>query len=198
LYCRYKINNLKTNLKNIASILTGIYGKPENEGAIIYLQVKDFSENGELKQVHPQLNGNIPNKHLLKAGDILFAAKGTKNFAACFYGLNYPAVASTSFFIIRLQNPKILPEYLVWYLNHPINIDRLKSSAIGTSIVSITKEVLGNIEISIPDMNVQRKVLMITALQQKEKSIKQQINLLNDKIIQYRILDAINYDRNER
>jgi restriction endonuclease S subunit len=130
----------------------------------------------------------------LNEGDILFAAKGTKNFAACFYGLNYPAVASTSFFIIRLQNPKILPEYLVWYLNHPINMERLKSAAVGTSIVSITKEVLGNIEISIPDMNVQKKVHMISVLQQKEKIIKQQIDLLNEKIFQYRIFNAINSD----
>jgi restriction endonuclease S subunit len=73
-------------------------------------------------------------------------------------------------------------------------MERLKSAAVGTSIVSITKEVLGNIEISIPDMNVQKKVHMISVLQQKEKIIKQQIDLLNEKIFQYRIFNAINSD----
>lgn len=185
---------MKTNLKHISSILTGIYGKPENEGEIIYLQVKDFNEDGELQSIHPQLNGNIPHKHLLNGGDVLFAAKGAKNFAACFFGLNYPAVASTSFFVIRLHDNKILPEYLAWYLNQPSNLEKLKSGAVGTSIVSITKDVLGNLEIAIPEIGVQKKVLMISALQQREKTLKQQINSLNDIIIQYRIFEAINND----
>jgi hypothetical protein len=55
---------------------------------------------------------------MLKDGDVLFAAKGTKNFAAVFENHNEPSVASTSFFVIRPTDKKVLPQYLAWFLNN--------------------------------------------------------------------------------
>jgi len=75
---------LKTILKHIASIQTGVFAKPIQKGEIVYLQSKHFDENGELTEIlYPDLNVDSKiNKHLLEKGDVLFAAKGTKNFAA--------------------------------------------------------------------------------------------------------------------
>ena len=91
---------MKKILKDIATIQTGIFGKTESKGDIVYLQAKHFSETGQLHTIlHPDLKAdNITDKHLLRTGDVLFAAKGTKNFAAVFENHNEPAVASTSFF----------------------------------------------------------------------------------------------------
>ena len=41
--------------------------------------------------------------HILRQGDVLFAAKGTKNFAALYESKYHTAVASTSFFVIRVH-----------------------------------------------------------------------------------------------
>ena len=74
---------------------------------------------------------------MLRHGDVLFAAKGTKNFAAWFEKTNQPAVASTSFFVIRVQenfSNKFLREFLVWLINHPTSQKFLKGNAIGSSI----------------------------------------------------------------
>lgn len=101
---------MKTALKHITNIQTGVFAKPIKDGEIVYLQAKHFNENGQLiGLLHPDLLAeSISGKHLLQPGDILFAAKGTKNFAAWYESKNLPAVASTSFFVIRLKgNTKI-------------------------------------------------------------------------------------------
>jgi restriction endonuclease S subunit len=187
---------LKTTIGHIANIQTGIFAKPMKEGQIVYLQAKHFNENGQLKSsLHPDLEiDSISGKHILQDGDVIFAAKGTKNFAAWYESKNQPAVASTSFFVIRLnknfQN-NILPEFLAWYINQPISQKFLKGKAMGTSIVSISKSVLEELDISIPDLHTQRAILKIAQLRNSEKNLKQEIETLREKQIQQRIFNAI-------
>src|SRR5690606_7597555 len=98
--------------------------------------------------LHPDLMAeNISQKHLLTPGDVLFAAKGSKNFAAVYEEHNPPAVASTSFFVIQLTVDSVHPAYLAWLLNSTAVQTLLKSQAIGTSLPSISKEVLMSLEI---------------------------------------------------
>jgi restriction endonuclease S subunit len=184
---------LKQALRHIAFIQTGLFAKPITEGDIVYLQAKHFDENGNLRSsLHPDIKADyITDKHLLRTGDVLFAAKGTKNFAAVFENHNEPAVASTSFFVIRLIQKNILPKFLVWYLNHPSTQKILKGQAIGTSIVSISKAVLEEMEVPVPDIKTQKAVLHIAQLRSEEKKLKQQIETLREKQIQQQIINVI-------
>lgn len=187
---------MKTTLEHIATIQTGIFAKSVSKGEVAYLQVKHFDENGLINTtLHPDLKAdNLTEKHLLRHGDVLFAAKGTKNFAVWYEGKNKPAVASTSFFVIRLADSfrnKVLPEFLVWIINLPVSQKFLKGKAIGTSIVSISKSVLEELEISIPDLHTQKAILKISQLHNTEKSLKQQIETLREKQIQQQIINAI-------
>lgn len=184
---------MKTTLGYIANIQTGIFAKPVPKGEIVYLQSKHFNEYGQLHALlHPDLKAdNITEKHLLRHGDVLFAAKGTKNFAAWYENKNRPAVASTSFFVIRLTEKNILPEFLVWFINQPKAQKFLKGKAIGTAIVSISKSVLEELEIFIPDVQTQKAILKISQLHNTEKKLKQQIETLREKQIQQQIINAI-------
>ncbi len=187
---------MKTALKHITNIQTGVFAKPLKEGHIVYLQAKYFDENGQLISfLHPDLLAeSISGNHLLQPGDVLFAAKGTKNFATLYESNNLPAVASTSFFVIRLKENttnKILPEFLTWYINQPVSQRFLKGNAMGTSIASISKSVLEELEISIPDLQTQKTILKITHLRNSEKNLQQQIGMLREKQIQQKIINAI-------
>lgn len=187
---------MKTTIKYIANIQTGIFAKPSKEAQIVYLQAKYFDENGHLiSSLHPDLKAeNISDRHLLQHGDVLFAAKGTKNFAAWYERKNLPAVASTSFFVIRINDnfqDKMLPEFLTWYINQPLSQKFLKGKAMGTSIVSISKSVLEELEIPIPDLETQIAILKITHLRNSEKILKCQIELLKEMQIQQQILNSI-------
>lgn len=184
---------MKTLIKSITSIQTGLFAKPLGEGDVIYLQVKHFDEMGQLQSaLHGDLlSAYISQKHLLKNGDVLFAAKGTKNFATVFENFNEPSVASTSFFVLRPTDKKVLPDYLAWFLNSHSTQTLLKGQAIGTSIPSISKQVLENLEIPIPDIKTQKAIVEISKLRNKEKSLKQKIEALREKQIQQQIINAI-------
>ncbi len=184
---------MKTLIKDITNIQTGLFAKPAGIGELVYLQSKHFDEYGQLHAVlHPDLvTDGISEKHLLKDGDVLFAAKGTKNFAAVFENHNEPSVASTSFFVIRTSDNNVLPQYLAWFLNSHATQMLLKGQAIGTSIPSISKQVLENLEITVPEIEIQRAILQITKLRNKEKSLKQEIETLREKQIQQQIINAI-------
>jgi restriction endonuclease S subunit len=187
---------LRIALKHIAFIQTGLFAKPIKEGQIVYLQAKHFDENGILRSyLYPDLKAEtISEKHVLQFGDIIFAAKGTKNFAAIYEIKNLPAVASTSFFVIRLNENfknKILPEFLTWYINQPITQNYLKSQAVGSAIVSISKSVLEEMDLPIPNVQQQKMILKISQLRNIEKTLKQQIDVLREKLIQQEIINAI-------
>ena len=187
---------MKKTLTHIANIKSGLFAKTISVGEIVFLQLKHFDDNGLLKEsLIPDLKADhIAEKHLLKFGDVLFSAKGKKNFASCYINESIPAVASTSFFVIRLQDSfkkKILPEFLTWFINHPASQKYLKGNAIGTSMVSISKAVLGELEIAIPSIETQKTILKINNLYHKEKKLQLQIAMLREKEIQQQIIDSI-------
>ncbi|MDD4490137.1 MAG: restriction endonuclease subunit S [Paludibacter sp.] len=186
---------MKTTLKHISSIQTGVFAKPNIDGDVVYLQAKHFSETGQLNSLlHPDLMSDaVSVKHLLNKGDVIFAAKGTKNFATV-YNLDIPAVASTSFFVIRInENYKhsIIPEYLAWWMNQSFSQTFLKAQAIGTSIVSISKAVLEELEITIPVIHKQELILKINTLRNKEAALIKQLELLKEQQLQQQIINAI-------
>lgn len=183
---------MKTKLGHIATIQTGIFAKPQAKGEVVYLQAKHFDEGGWLKtELYPDLKAdNINKKHLLRPGDVLFAAKGANNFAACYESINQPAVASTSFFVLRIENDSIIPEYLAWLINHPVTQKYLKANALVSSIASISKTVLEELEISMPSIKIQRAILNISALRKIELSLKKQIEELQEQNIQHQLIKS--------
>jgi restriction endonuclease S subunit len=199
-YCKFVEiilrNKLKTSLKNIATITTGIYTTPDADGNTFYLQAKHFNNKGVIEILpKPEIWLNEKHgKHLLKTGDILFAAKGTKNFAVVFDNEIGNAVASSTFLILRINNQysdKILPEYLAWWLNNSVNQKLLKNSAIGSALPSISKAVFQELEIYIPDLNRQKLILKIVELKDKESEYLQKIDKLRKLLVQNKILNTL-------
>ncbi|MEB8345092.1 restriction endonuclease subunit S [Flavobacteriaceae bacterium KMM 6898] len=184
---------MKTELKHIANIQTGVFAKPVAKGDIAYLQPKYFDEMGKLKiNLEPDLNSiGISEKHILKQGDVIFAAKGSKNFASSFDLDDMSAAASTSFFVIRIFDKSILPEYLTWYLNHQTTMKYLKSYARGTSIPSISKEVLNDLEIILPSLEKQKLIFKIDDLRSAERNIIMKVLSLKQALNQQQLYNAL-------
>lgn len=187
---------MSIQLKKLATIQTGIYAQTAVFNEVLYLQVKHFSDNGILiDNVTPELPLNSQTeKHLLAHGDVIFAAKGSKNVTVM-YNSNYGhAVASSSFLVIKIQESfksHILPEYVCWYLNHPKTQDTIKLQARGSSIPSISKHVLEELPIEIPPMQKQHIIVKIARLHAKEQDIIKQIQILKNQYIQQRLLSIL-------
>lgn len=185
---------MKKLIKDLVNIQTGLFAKPTDKGEVVYLQSKHFNENGELQsELHPDLLAvDISEKHFLRGGDVLFAAKGTKNFAAVYESQNPTAVASTSFFILRVISKEILPNYLSWFLNHPETQKMIKDNARGTAIPSIRKTVLEDIEISIPSIEKQRSIIQLSILMRKEIELRMSIIKQRKQLIEQEIINILN------
>jgi len=183
---------LKKKLSEIASIRTGIFLKPSDNGNCIYVQPKYFDNSGELvTELEPDVNTySFSGKHLLEEGDILFAAKGTRNFTTSIKLNGERAAASTSFFVIK-TNHEIIPGYIKWYLNQPSCLNLLKRQAKGSAMASISKKTLANIEIPIPEIDKQNTIIKISELRKTEKKLTERLTMKMDQLIHANIFNSL-------
>jgi restriction endonuclease S subunit len=164
----------KTRLHCIAEVLSGVYIKNSPTGDIFCLQVKDLlMSSPETTATRIDYIPKLDN-YLLKNGDLLFAGKGTTYLCQVF-NLGIPAVPSTTLYSIRLHTNLVSPDYLCWYLNHPSIVATIKTAQAGSGTPLIHKSTLEKLEIIIPDIETQRKIVELSTLQKREKEILEAI-----------------------
>lgn len=181
-------------LKTIATIKTGVYCTLGAEGDAIYLQAADLQPNGVIiPSLKPnlQITGNLQNR-LLDTNDIIFMAKGVNNLAYTYNKVQYPyLIPSTAFLIISNLHHSVLPAYLTWYINQPEAQQYLKGQAKGSSPPSITIKILEQLQIEVPGIATQKKVLKIHQLELQEEKLKCDIENLKKTLRHQQILKAI-------
>ena len=183
-------------IKEIAKVQSGVYLKNEPQGEVFYLQVKDFNSNCEIadwEKLKPTLTYDTRTlDHLLKDGDLLFAAKGTFNFCVIYNKEIGEAVASSSFIVIRIWNTnQVLPEYLAWFFNHPQTMQYLKLNAKGTAILSISKATIENMDMYIPSIEKQKQIVQLANLQKHEKWLREEITRRRETFIDNLLMQSI-------
>lgn len=184
---------MQKKLEDIASITTGVYEKVHPSGDTLYLQGKHFDAFGKFREeavASPELQAEERlSKHLLQDGDILLVAKGESNRACLFQDNIGQAVASSTFFVIRLTEERLLPVFLQWYFNTEYVQELLSGLSKGTQIASLSKKALSEIEIPIPPLKIQKQILEIQDLWNKEKSITKELLNLKDSMYQKLLLN---------
>jgi restriction endonuclease S subunit len=97
------------------------------------------------------------------------------------------AVASSAFFVIKINSNKVLPDFIAWFLNLPDTLSLLRSLSVGTSIPSITKVMLEELSLNLPDIQTQKKVVEFSKLQKRESELLTEISqnrtLLNNALL---------------
>lgn len=185
---------MKTRLRNIASIRSGIYAKPDYQGEVYYIQAKNFDEQNEfLFNSNPELalDRKIHN-NLLQPGEVILAARGNNNFAAHYKGRISPVVASTMFLVIRLHDKEnVLPDYLTWYLNLKTTQKHLSILAQSTSIPSLNKAQIEDLEIPVPSLKKQKDLINYAVLQKKESVLRKKLEEMKDLQNEHLLLNAL-------
>ena len=181
-----------TKLNDIATIQTGVFAKTTPNPNALYLQQSDFDSRGELRDTaQPTIATDNP-KHLLTAGDLLLASKGNNNICVIVPEIEQKCVASPSFLVIRLRDKSaILPEFVAWYLNLPTIQNTLAAQARGTSIMSISKAALGELEIPIPPIDKQKKYIELSKLQKREQELYKAIAEKRKQLLEYKMIKNI-------
>jgi restriction endonuclease S subunit len=174
-------------LRAISEIKTGhtFRGKVPSsiEGTVTVFQPKDI-ENGVItaEQLKVQESTvSVINKHLLQVGDILLANKGIKFSTFIYNGCPTNAIATSSFFVIRPDANRVLPEYLLWFLREEEVLSFLAQSVVGSTIQSITLSVTENIPIRLPETKIQRRIVeMVSCIKNEEACMQSYIKIRKD------------------
>lgn len=180
-------------LKDLVKIRSGVYTKTAFKGDVLYVQATDISniENQDEFLGAKVMGVDIGNQHTLVDGDVLLIAKGLPNKAVVFKAGEERAVASSSYLVFYHVTDKIMPDYLTWYINtEPVQLE-IMQMAIGTSILSVSKASVGELDIPVPSLEKQSKVVEIAKLAKREKVIREDLCALRDKSIQYQLLKKL-------
>lgn len=180
----------KLTIQEFAKIQSGVFLNTAPQGEIAYLQIKDLLADSPEKTASRIPYSQKLDKHLLQKGDLLFAGKGASNLCRV-VDFEQPAIASTTFYIIRINDGGILPDYLCWYLSQPKTLATIKAGQVGTGTPLIRKQVLENLEIAIPDLKTQQQIVELAKFQQKEENLLKVITEKRNLIISQLIMNKL-------
>ena len=156
-------------------------------------QIKDIYNNrniipDSIYKINPK---RLVDRYLVNKGDVLFLSRGHRNFATTIYIPMKNTIAAGHFFILKFDTSKILPEYLAWYINQPPAQKFLKSMAKrGSHMPIIGKSEFEQLEVNIPPLQVQEKIVRLSNLLQQENELIENIKEKRKQIVQSICLKA--------
>ncbi len=162
---------MKHRLKDIAQIYYGPYEKAKIKGDIKYFVSSHFNDFLEPTLFKESFIGSIKDgeKYLLQSNDVIFTGKGQRLFAWAYKEEYGKVTPSSLFYIIKINDPdKIIGEYLANILNSEKVNQKLKSLSGGTSIPSIQKKELEQLELSIPSIEKQKQIIRLSKVLNKD------------------------------
>ena len=160
--------------------------EPLPEGGVPALQLRDVGAEGAAPGPDFQRYdlGKLPDRYFVRGGEVVFRSRGEPNVAAAIRDpLPEPAVVIVPLVIVRPDRDRVLPEYLAWAINQPDAQRRLGAEAQGTSLRMIPMAVLENLEISVPDLPMQKRIVELNALAQQEGKLLRQLAASREELV---------------
>ncbi|WP_424945826.1 restriction endonuclease subunit S [Candidatus Spongiihabitans sp.] len=172
-------------LKDIAVVQMGFSFRsrlePEKSGDLAVIQMRDITERGLvqphlLMTIHSQ---GINQHHFVKRQDLVFRSRGKTTTAAIIDDDEIDrAIVVAPLLRIRVTNDNILPIYLCWFINQPSSQAFLHSRATGTAMVMIGISVLHALEVPVPSLADQKKIIDLVILADRERELMAKISIV--------------------
>lgn len=185
-----------SQLKNFCTISSGhtFRTKIENNpmGDVAVIQMKDMNDDytGIVEGVNMVNTDAVSKSQILQRGDVLFLARGN-NTKAFVFDLNIKAVAVSLFFILRPKSEKLDPYYLAWFLNQSNTQSYLLSAQEGSTVSSIKKQTLSDLEINIPSLTMQQRIARVYHLHLREMELMSQIRAKRNEFINAILIEKV-------
>ena len=149
--------------------------QPREDGTHFLLQARDVDASSLTYRIDTLIRFNPVASRadcILKSGDVIFMARGARNFSVILKAIPDPVLAAACFFIIRVVNENVLPDYLCWYLNQPpVEHYLIQNSGRGVHMPVVRRSVLENIDVPIPALEVQKKIMEMQTLEREEQEL---------------------------
>lgn len=172
-------------LSDIAEIRFGINARTQSQGDVLCLQGKDFDDLGELNATaFSYIDENqCKDTDLLQHGDVLFAAKGSRNYAVTWNDQLPKAVASSTFFVMRMLDKNVLPEYLAWYLMSAHAARHFEKNIKQATVRSVSKSDFENLQIKVPAVSRQEAIIKLHKIYLKDLKLQSRRSEILKKLI---------------
>lgn len=149
----------------------GISNRPE--GNVFLIQPSDVDKNRKVdsSKLHRVRKEDIKDHSLVGGDDVIIKSKTGNPISFIISDTEKDYAVTNHFMIIRLSAESILPEYLEWFLNSPSALSFFNERMVGTTVSFLKKKDLISLEVPIPPLNVQKKIIEIDKLIGKEESL---------------------------
>ncbi len=166
---------MKKALKDLAHITSGLHfrGKVESDtaGNVALIQIKDLDEDFVL---HPEALERVhlekPEPYLVRQGDVLFVARGSRLGAAEIKEPLENTVATGSFFLLRPRDA-VLPAFLAWSFNAPHVQNELRRAGQGTGLLLVRRADLEPLVLDVPPLDTQRAIVALDECARRERRL---------------------------
>lgn len=167
--------------------------RPAPYGTYAFLRIGDISQSGTISpedviSINPK--ESFSESLVLKPGDVLFPNRGNRTTAFTFTGLDKPTIVGSQFFILRTDNRSVWPDYLSWYLRSETAHQHFEERRKGSYVQIIQRKDLGELEMPLPSLADQHKIVEIARLAQQERSLSDQLTALRWKLTNQQLLKA--------
>lgn len=110
-------------------------------------------------------------RYVVRERDVLFLSRGQRTLAAALPAVGPATIAAYYFYILRPDGNRVLPEYLAWFVNQPLAQAYLNSHLRGSHMKMLPKAFLEDLEIVVPALAVQRRIVELEKLRQREEHL---------------------------
>lgn len=147
------------------------------ESGVLACFLRDVDDSGELNlQNLKRVEDVNPNdSHFAVEGDVVFRSRGTPFMAAVVPAVSEDLLVVAPMIRVRLNRKMVLPEYLAWYMNSAYGAAYFKEFATGSGIPLVSKGVLEQMPVKLPNLKAQQAIADLVKLGRKEQDILTQI-----------------------
>jgi hypothetical protein len=140
------------------------------------LRIADLGDNGAvdwtgLARVVPMV---ADDRFTVREGDVLVPLRSSRVSAFVARGVPSQTIAVGQWAIVT-TTADVQPEYLAWYLTHPATARAIRALVVGSSLPFLPLSALRELEVVVPDLAVQRRIVRIQTLHQREQRLEQQL-----------------------
>jgi len=189
---------MKKKITEIANILLGYQFRkkiePADDGTNYVIQIRDFDEHRILhKEGLSRVKIDKPaEQYLINKGDVLFLSRGHRNWAASIIDNYEDTITVSHFYVLKIRNASVIPEYIAWYINQAPAQEYLHNIARrGTHIPIIPLSAFKGLTVDLPDKETQKKIVELSTLMEREKRLLNELQEKRSQLVKAVSLKAI-------
>ncbi len=139
--------------------------------------MKDLGDDNFMhlsKSIHIDHTKPKPNQ-LTKLGDIIFRSRDQTNTAALLNENMENTIVAAPLFRVRSDVKKVVPKFLLWWINQPSSQSYLASRSKGTVVKMISKQSLEDLKVNLPSFEKQATIVKLFNLSMREQQLLEEI-----------------------